>query len=295
MGRMRNRLSKLPTTYLWLPHVRELTVVVAAYFVYMYTRALVISDFQSTALENARRIIDFERSVGIFWEPGWQSWAIDSARELVIFFNWAYIITFWPIIAVVGVILYITNRTRYKYYRNIVLLSFTIALVGFMIFPLAPPRMIAEHFVDTIKAFGPSGYASREFANYYNAYAAMPSLHFSWTVMFGVLFLSTPNKWIKVFGVIYPTMTLLAITITGNHYIMDAVGGGLLVLAAFLTMELGIKRRFFIPKLVPIAVNFSVAADRTYLLRGRKRLDRTNRQNYEAEDLPSRLADCSQG
>jgi len=164
-----------------------------------------------------------------------------------------------------------------------------------MIFPLAPPRMIAEHFVDTIKAFGPSGYASREFANYYNAYAAMPSLHFSWTVMFGVLFLSTPNKWIKVFGVIYPTMTLLAITITGNHYIMDAVGGGLLVLGAFLTMELGIKRRFFIPKLVPIAVNFSVAADRTYLLRGRKRLDRTNRQNYEAEDLPSRLADCSQG
>ena len=256
MGRMRKSLSKLPSSYLWLPHVRELTIVIAAYFVYMYTRALVISDFQSTALENARRIIDFERSVGIFWEPGWQSWAIDSARELVIFFNWAYIITFWPIIAVVGVTLYITNRTRYKYYRNIVLLSFTIALVGFMIFPLAPPRMIAEHFVDTIKAFGPSGYASREFANYYNAYAAMPSLHFSWTVMFGVLFLSTPNKWIKVFGVIYPTMTLLAITITGNHYIMDAVGGGLLVLGAFLTMELGIKRRFFIPKLVPIAVQF---------------------------------------
>ena len=256
MGRMRKRLSKLPSTYLWLPHVRELTIVVVAYFVYMYTRALVISDFQSTALENARRIIDFERSVGIFWEPGWQNWAIDSARELVIFFNWAYIITFWPIIAVVGVTLYITNRTRYKYYRNIVLLSFAIALVGFMIFPLAPPRMIAEHFVDTIKAFGPSGYASREFANYYNAYAAMPSLHFSWTVMFGVLFLSTPNKWIKVFGVIYPTMTLLAITITGNHYIMDAVGGGLLVLGAFLTMELGIRRRFFIPKLVSIAVKF---------------------------------------
>ena len=130
-----------------------------------------------------------------------------------------------------------------------------IALVGFMIFPLAPPRMVTEYFVDTIEAFGPSGYASREFANYYNAYAAMPSLHFSWTVMFGILFLTTPNKWVKVFGLIYPTMTLLAITITGNHYIMDAVGGGLLVIAAFLTMELGIRRRFFLPKLAPIAVN----------------------------------------
>ena len=255
MGRVRKRLSMLPPTYLWLPHVRELSIVVAAYFVYMYTRALVFSDFKITALENSKRVIDFERTVGFFWEPGWQSWAIDSARELVIFFNWAYIITFWPIIAVVGVTLYITNRVRYNYYRNIVLLSFAIALVGFMVFPLAPPRMIAEHFVDTIKAFGPSGYASREFTNYYNAYAAMPSLHFSWTVMFGVLFLTTPNKWIKVFGVIYPAMTLFAITITGNHYIMDAIGGGLLVIVAFATMELGIRRRFFVPRLVPLAVN----------------------------------------
>ncbi len=270
MGRVRKRLSKLPTTAFWFPHMRELTVVVAAYFVYMYTRALVFSDFQSTALENARRVIDFERDLGIFWEPSWQNWAIDSARELVIFFNWAYIITFWPIIAVVGVTLYITNRGRYNYYRNIVLLSFAIALVGFMIFPLAPPRMIAEHFVDTIKAFGPSGYASREFANYYNAYAAMPSLHFSWTVMFGVLFLTTPNKWVKVFGVIYPMMTLFAITITGNHYIMDAIGGGLLVLAAFFAMELGIRRRFFLPKLVPIAANL--------LRRGRSRLSAAGAQ-----------------
>ncbi len=245
----------LPPTYLWLPHARELAIVVAAYFVYMYTRALVFSDFKVTAIENAKRVMDFEKNAGFFWEPAWQSWAIESAKELVIFFNWAYIITFWPIIAVVGITLYVTNRVRYTYYRNIVLLSFAIALIGFMVFPLAPPRMIAEHFVDTIKVFGPSGYASREFANYYNAYAAMPSLHFSWTVMFGVLFLTTPNKWIKVIGVIYPTMTLFAITITGNHYIMDAIGGGLLVIVAFAIMELGIRRRLFLPRLLPPAVN----------------------------------------
>ena len=217
---------------------------------YMYTRALVFSDFQSTALANARRVIEFEKNLGFFWEPHWQSWTIASTKSLVIFFNWAYIVSFWPIILTVAVILYFTNRNRYKYYRNIVLLSFVIALLGFMLFPLAPPRMIAEHFVDTIKAFGPSGYASREFANYYNAYAAMPSLHFGWTVMFGILFLRTPNKWVKVLGVIYPTMTLFAITITGNHYIMDAIGGGLLILASFLTMELGFRRRFFLPVII---------------------------------------------
>ena len=252
----RRQWGKPLSESLWFPHVRELAIVVGAYFAYMYTRALVFPDIQATALENARRVIDLEIRGGLFLEPAWQDWAIASARELVVFFNWAYIVTFWPIIAVAAVTLYLTNRARYTYYRNIVLLSFAVALVGFMIFPLAPPRMIPEYFVDTIKLFGPTSYASREFANFYNAYAAMPSLHFGWTVMFGVLFLATPNKLVKVFGIIYPTMTLFAITITGNHYIMDAIGGGLLAFAAFLAMELGIKRRLLIPLAAPRAVDF---------------------------------------
>jgi hypothetical protein len=245
-----NDFAQLPFSKIWLPHFREVALVVAAYFVYMYSRALVFSDFQSTAFSNAWRVIEFEKNAGFFWEPLWQSWAIESARSLVIFFNWAYIVTFFPIVLTASIILYFTNRDRYKYYRNVVLLSFLIALVGFMLFPLAPPRMIAEHFVDTISIFGPSGYASREFTNYYNAYAAMPSLHFSWTVMFGIMFLRTNHKLVKVFGVIYPTMTLFAITITGNHFIMDAIGGGLLILVSFLAMELGLQRKFFVPNLL---------------------------------------------
>ena len=240
--------SRLSRT--WLPHLREIGLVVGAYFVYMYSRALVFSDFEGTALANAQRVINFERDLGFFWEPVWQSWTIESARSLVIFFNWAYIVTFLPIVLTASIVLYFTNRDRYKYYRNVVLLSFLIALVGFMLFPMAPPRMIAEHFVDTINVFGPSGYASRELANYYNAYAAMPSLHFSWTVMFGIIFLRTNNKLLKVFGVVYPAMTLFAITITGNHFIMDAIGGGLLIMASFLAMELGSRRRFFVPSVV---------------------------------------------
>ena len=250
MAKIRTTLPQWRRSRFLFPHLGEIAILGGGYFVYMYTRALVFSDFQGTALTNAWRVIEFEKNLGFFWEPAWQSWAIASAKSLVIFFNWAYIVTFWPIILTAAVILYFTDRNRYRYYRNIVLLSFVIALLGFMLFPLAPPRMIAEYFVDTIKAFGPSGYASREFANYYNAYAAMPSLHFSWTVMFGIMFLRANNKWIKVLGVIYPVLTLFAITITGNHYIMDAVGGGLLVLASFLTMELGFRRRFFLPVLL---------------------------------------------
>ena len=233
-----------------LPHARELAIIAGAYWIYMYTKSLVFNDFGATALANAGTIISLEKSLGFFWEPEWQAWAITSARALVVFFNWAYIVTFWPILLTTGTILYVVNRPRYKYYRNIVLLSFVLALLGFALFPLAPPRMMVEHFVDTIKAFGPTFYASREFANFYNPYAAMPSLHFSWTVLFGVIFLRTGNKWVKLLGIIYPTLTLLAITITANHYIMDAIAGGALIILAFAIMEFGFRRRLFLPKIL---------------------------------------------
>ena len=132
------------------PHMRELAIVAAAYWAYMYSRALVFDDFRATAISNASAVISFEKSLGFFWEPEWQAWAISSAKNLVIFFNWAYIITFWPILILTGFILYLVNRQRYRYYRNVVLVSFILALFGFMLFPLAPPRMMAEHFVDTI-------------------------------------------------------------------------------------------------------------------------------------------------
>ena len=244
MGANRAHRAWLKATF---PHMRELAIIAGAYWVYMYTRALAFDDFGATALSNAAKIISLERSVGFFWEPEWQQWAISSAKALVVFFNWTYIVTFWPIILTAGTILYITNRPRYRYYRNIVLISFALAMVAFVVFPLAPPRMMVEHFVDSIKAFGPAFYAGREMASFYNPYAAMPSLHFGWTVMFGVLFLRTPNMWIKILGIVYPTMTLLAITITANHYISDAIGGALLMIAAFVIMELGFRRRLFLP------------------------------------------------
>jgi len=151
-----------------LPHAGELGLVVGAYFAYMYTRKLAFADFETIALENAKRIISLEKSLGFFWEPHWQAWAIASAQGLVVFFNWAYIVTFWPIVLATAFILYAVNRRRYVYYRSVVMLSFAFALLGFMLFPLAPPRMLAGQFVDTIKDFGPAFYASREFTNFYN-------------------------------------------------------------------------------------------------------------------------------
>ena len=217
-----------------LKHIRELSIIFGAYFLYMFIRKYLIPNIELTAFENAARVVTIEGAFGVLWELEWQSWAVKSAKAIVIVLNWAYIITFWPIIIATGVVLYIVNHGRYIYYRNIILISFVLALMLYAAFPLAPPRYLADlGFIDTIQRFGPTWYGSREMQVYYNAFAAMPSLHFAWTVLFGVLFLRTNNPWIKPMGIIYPTVTFFAITITGNHYILDAIGGGVVIAASF--------------------------------------------------------------
>ena len=138
-----------------------------------------------------------------------------------------------PIAIPTAIIVYVTNRERYRFYRNVVIITMAVAVLVFALFPLAPPRLLPETFVDTLDVFGPAFYTSRDDASYFNEFAAMPSVHYSWTLVFGVLFFTSGPRWLKIAGVAYPTLTLLAITVTGNHYIMDAVGGALLMLVAF--------------------------------------------------------------
>lgn len=218
------------------PHMREVALVVGAYFTYMFTRNLVFSDV-SVAFDNAERVVALEKNLGLHWEPVWQEWALNAASGLVLFFNWVYIFTFFPMVITTAIILYVVDRRRYRFFRNVVLLSFAVALLIFMLFPLAPPRMLPG-VDDTIATFGPAFYASRELAIYYNAFAAMPSLHFAWTLIFGFMFFRF--RWIplKILGLLYPTVTLLAITITGNHYILDAVGGGIVMVSSLTLMFL---------------------------------------------------------
>ena len=75
-------------------------------------------------------------------------------------------------------------------------------------------------FIDAIAKYGPTWYASREAATHYNAFAATPSLHFGWTVLFGIIFYRRGKLPLRDWGMLYPTLTFFAITMTGNHYVI---------------------------------------------------------------------------
>jgi len=247
LARFRARAEQHPLfRALWAKkaHILELALVAAAYLVYVLTRGLIFSDVSGTGLENAGRIIAAEKSLGFFWEPGWQSWVLTHVRGLAALLNWTYIFTYWPIIVVAGTALYVVNRPKYYYYRSVVVINLVAALMIFMVFPVTSPFNVAEYFVNTIQVLGPTFYGSPEMTSFYNANAAMPSLHFSWTVILGVLFVRTFKGWFRITGVLYPVITFLAITITGNHFIMDAIAGGILAVAAFAVMELCFRGGF---------------------------------------------------
>ena len=233
-------------------HIREVALLAGAYFAYMFVRKIIIPNVDVVGFENAASLISYEQARGIFLEASWQLWAVDNGGSwLMRTFNYLYIGTYFPIILIAAVIVYLLNRKRYFYYRSLILLTFVAALVIFVSFPLAPPRMLTEFgFIDGIEVYGPSWYSSREAASYYNAYAAMPSLHFSWTFIFAFLFWNTGPRVLKVIGVLYPTVTFFAIVITGNHYIMDAVVGIMMVAVVFSLFEVWRRRASIRKKLL---------------------------------------------
>ena len=234
------RGSQRSALWTWRSHVLEVALYVGVYLFYLLTRGLVFSG-DAVALANADRIIALEQSLGLFREPAWQQGVLAYSQPLAIFLNWVYIITYWPIILGVALFLYLNRRRTYCYYRNVVLINLAFALVLFLLFPLAPPFKTV-YLVDTIQLFGPTFYGSPAMAEFYNTNAAMPSLHFSWTCIFGWLFLRELKGWYKVLGLAYPLLTFGSIVITGNHFILDAVAGALLVGVAFAAV--GLARRW---------------------------------------------------
>ena len=230
----------------WLVPGLEVGLYLGCYLVYWITRGLLFDE--STALLNAERVISIERSLGIFGEPAWQSWLVDQGPGLLIFFNWVYIITYWPIILGMGLVLYLHRRTKYYYYRNVLVLNLLLALTFFLLLPVAPPFKSVPGLLDSIQTYGPTFYGSPQMTAFYNTNAAVPSLHFSWTAIFGVLFYRSMTGWRKYLGILYPVLTLSAIVITGNHFVLDAAVGGTLVALSFGLVVWAQRRGFRLPQ-----------------------------------------------
>src|SRR5436309_820600 len=91
----------------WLrghPGLTEFGIVGACLLIYFLVRGSVV-DRPQNAFSHAADLIDFEKRLGFFWEPGWQR-AISGSALQVRLWNYVYFWLHAPVIAVAAVWLY---------------------------------------------------------------------------------------------------------------------------------------------------------------------------------------------
>jgi hypothetical protein len=215
------------------PWTFEVAIFAFALLVYQASRALVIGD-PSTAFENAAGIIDWEKSSGLFVETNIQQWILNHV-QLAEALNYFYMYAHWTVTPLFFIWLYKRRARVYPYVRNAFLATNAIALVVYMVYPVAPPRLAAtrEGFVDTLHNISDIDLHGGVFSGWFNPHAAVPSMHFGYALMIGMVGVVLMRHWpLRLLAVAYPVAVFITITGTANHYVLDAVAGVVLVLAA---------------------------------------------------------------
>lgn len=222
----------------------EAVLIVAAYFVYFLVRGATEGS-RADAYENADRVIAFQEAIGIDWEVTIQSWSLGN-QLLVDAANWVYIWGHWPVIALVALWLVLFHPADYRLVRNAFLLSGGIGLVIFATFPLAPPRFVDIGVIDTVTEHS-NAYRVLQPPALVNEYAAMPSLHFGWNLLVGiVLAWKARHVALRVIGIMLPPLMLWSVVATGNHFVIDAVAGAAVALVG-LWLALWLRRSTWTP------------------------------------------------
>jgi hypothetical protein len=192
------------------------------------------------AFGNADRLVEVERALGVAWETGIQG-AIAGWPRVVTLANWIYIYGHWPVIVTAMVVLYLRAPARYRLLRDAVIVSGVIGMVVFATVPVAPPRFGTLPVMDTVSDRS-HGYRALQPPELTNPYAALPSLHFGWNLLVGmVLWWSTRRTVVRAFAVVMPCAMGWAVVATGNHYVLDVVAGGAVALVG-MTVALRLTR-----------------------------------------------------
>ncbi|MFE9934474.1 bifunctional glycosyltransferase 87/phosphatase PAP2 family protein [Streptomyces sp. NPDC005533] len=212
----------------------ELLLIRVGYSLYSHIRAAAPTS-RTLAEGNGSQIHGIERALGIDIEHA-VNHAVVHTPWLEAFFNFYYTSFHFVVPLTILAVLYWRRPGDYRWARASLGLATVLALVGFWLYPLAPPRLMPGlDFIDTVH--GPQDLANPSYGAMTaisNQYAAMPSLHFGWSLWCGiVIVVLAPKGWQKLLGALHPLITVCAIVATANHWVLDAVGGAVVVTAGF--------------------------------------------------------------
>jgi hypothetical protein len=205
--------------------LRQLLLFSAAYWLYRLTRALVY-DQTIAAFTHARQLVDLERSLHMFVEPSVQGWAIGTgfAEDLA---SWTYLNSHFVVTTCTLAFIYLFRNEHFYFVRNMFMVAMGLALVGYVVYPTAPPRMLPElGFVDSVVDF--TGVSESSVGALFNPFAAVPSMHVCFALMLSIpMVRMARHGWAKALWVLYAPLVTFVVIATGNHWIFDAFAGAL--------------------------------------------------------------------
>jgi hypothetical protein len=211
---------------------REVVLGLSVYGSYLLVRKRVVTPKgRRKAGANAERIVALERQLGIHVEPELQA-ALLPRRRLVAALNIAYATL--NVGLTVGWLIRLFRRRDPEFHRlrRAAVLATLGAQPVFLWFPVAPPRTL-DHFVDTIADVSGFDLDSGLIAKLYDPIAAMPSIHVTYAVVTAAGIAETSESALaRALAPAYPPLVALVVFVTANHYVLDAVAGATLGLAA---------------------------------------------------------------
>jgi hypothetical protein len=215
---------------------RELALLAALYGVYMLARALV-GVHPAAAMDRGRWLLDLEASARIDIERPLNS-AVHAVPLLAVLADYVYASLHYLVTPIVLVWFAVRHRDGYRRGRNALLIATALGLIGFWLFPTAPPRLLdAAAFLDTMAVFSDWGWwgeaasAPRGMEGLSNQYAALPSLHVGWALWCALqVRANTSSRLLRRWAWTYPALITLVVMATANHYLLDAVAGAAVVL-----------------------------------------------------------------
>jgi hypothetical protein len=213
---------------------QELAIIAFGYWLYSLGRNAVPAQV-SIALRHGRSIEHLQEAIGLNWELSINHFV--AAHEwLAQTMDYYYATLHFIVTPAVMVWLFFRRPHIYRGVRTVLVSTTLIALLGFYLYPTAPPRLLSGFgYIDTVARFHTWGsLANPNIAKESNQFAAMPSLHIGWALWAGIaVFVCARHLWVRILGLLYPLCTLAVIVGTANHYILDAVAGAAVVALAF--------------------------------------------------------------
>jgi membrane-associated phospholipid phosphatase len=211
---------------------RQIAVLVSVDLAYTFVRG--IADGQKAiAMTHGQQLIDLEQATGTFFEPALQAFFL-PAQGVIDLANQLYLNAQFSIALGFLLWLYFFRNESYYFVRNMFVVSMGLALIGYVLYPTAPPRMFPElGFVDTLNAFSEVGHDSAIAKIFINPYAAVPSMHCAFSMMIGVSgVMVCRHWWAKAWWGFWPLLVSWVTIVTANHYWVDAALGWMVALTA---------------------------------------------------------------